>query len=367
MFYVLVAFCSALIFLAVLRRAAHRYGLVDRPSPRKTHLGEIPVVGGMAVGGAFLTVSFIYNPAAPWFLAFVVACLVILLTGLFDDLREFSARSKFVGQLVAATLMVSWAELTLVDLGDLWGTGDVLLGAWAIPFTLFCVVGIMNAMNMIDGVDGLAGGVAGIAAGWLCLAAGIADPLHDAYLLAILMGALAAFLWFNLRRPGQRHARVFLGDAGSLFLGFVLVWFTVEITQAPPNKFYAISAVWILGLPVMDTVYVMLRRVVRGQSPFHADRRHIHHTLIFIGFTPGQTCWLLLGVSMLFGGVGFFGWFYGVPEYLLTYGFLAAFAAHCVFMQRWREVLSLFGYRQRRAVSGEQGAGEGEKQVRGER
>lgn len=361
MFYVLVAFCASLLLHAVLRRAAHRYGLVDRPCARKTHLGEIPVVGGVAVGGAFLTTAFIYNPDSEIFLPFVVACVVILLTGLFDDLKDFSARSKFIGQLIAATLMVSWADLVLLDLGNLWGAGDVVLGTWAIPFTLFCVIGIMNAMNMIDGLDGLAGGLAIIAAGWLALAAGIGDPLHDAYLLAILMGALAAFLWFNLRRPGQAHARVFLGDAGSLFLGFVLVWFTVDISQNPPRSFYAISAVWILGVPVMDTVYVMLRRLIRGQNPFHADRRHVHHTLIFVGLTPGQACGVLLGLSMIFGAVGYFGWFYGVPEYLLTYGFLATFAAHCVFMQRWREILSLFGYRQRKEQSRD---GRGRDEVR---
>ena len=116
-------------------------------------------------------------------------------------------------------------------------------------------------------------------------------------------------------------------------------------------------------MPVIDTVYVMLRRMVRGQNPFHADRRHIHHTLIFMGLTPGQSCGVLLGLSTIFGAVGFFGWFYGVPEYLLTYGFLATFAVHCVFMQMWREVLGVFGYRHRRV--GDEKAGLREKQDSG--
>lgn len=348
MYYAMVAFCSALLFLGVLRRAAHRYGLVDRPSPRKTHLGDIPVVGGLAIGAAFLTTCFIQgSPSIP----FATACIIILATGLFDDLKEFSARSKFVGQLAAAVIMTSWGNLFLVDLGNLWGNGNVILGNWGIPFTLFCVVGLMNAMNMIDGLDGLAGGIGLIAAGWLCLAGGIGHQVADIRVLCILSAAIAAFLIFNLRHPWRRHAAVFLGDAGSLFLGFVLVWFTVFITQTPPRDFYPIAAVWILGVPIMDTVYVMLRRMGRRRSPFSADRRHVHHTLIYMGLSETQTSWLLLAASLLFGGIGFFGWFYGIPEYVLTYAFIGTFAAHCGFMQCWREIFKFFGLRQRKSVA----------------
>ena len=347
MFYAMVAFCSALLFLGALRRAAHRYGLVDRPSPRKTHLGEIPVVGGLAIGAAFLATCFIQGtPSIP----FATACIIILATGLFDDLQEFSARSKFVGQVAAAVIMTSWGNLFLVDLGNLWGNGDVMPGNWGIPFTLFCVVGLMNAMNMIDGLDGLAGGIGLIAAAWLCLAAGLRGPFNDAQLLCVFVAAIAAFLIFNLRHPWRRHAAVFLGDAGSLFLGFVLVWFAVDISQSAPRDFYAVSAVWILGVPIMDTVYIMLRRMVRGMSPFAADRRHIHHTLIFMGLSETQTSWLLLAVSLLFGAIGFFGWYFRLPVYVLTYAFIGTFAAHCVFMQYWREMLKFFGIRHKQLV-----------------
>jgi UDP-GlcNAc:undecaprenyl-phosphate/decaprenyl-phosphate GlcNAc-1-phosphate transferase len=345
MYYALVAFCSTLLFLGALRRAAHRFGLVDRPSVRKTHLGEIPVVGGLAIGAAFLTTLFIEAPLSPPLMPFAVACIIALATGLFDDLKEFSARGKFVGQLAAAVIMTSWGNLFLVDLGNLWGTGDVILGNWAIPFTLFCVIGIMNAMNMIDGLDGLASGIGLIAAAWLAVAASICGLFNAAQLLVVFVAAIAAFLLFNLRHPWRRHAAVFLGDAGSMFLGFILVWFTVKISQAAPRDFYAISAVWILGVPIMDTVYVMLRRLVRGISPFAADRRHVHHTLIYIGLSETSTSWFLLAVSFLFGGIGFLGWLYGVPEYVLTYAFLGVFAWHCAFMQYWRAIFRFLGIR----------------------
>jgi UDP-GlcNAc:undecaprenyl-phosphate GlcNAc-1-phosphate transferase len=344
MYYATVAFCSTLLLLGVLRRAAHRYGLVDRPSHRKTHLGDIPVVGGLAIGAGFLTTCFILGSAS---VPFVVACVIILATGVFDDLQEFSARSKFVGQLAAAVIMTSWQNLVLLDLGNLWGTGDVVLGNWAIPFTLFCVVGIMNAMNMIDGLDGLAGGIGLIAAAWLCLAGTLGHHAAETGVLCVLGAAIAGFLMFNLRHRWRRHATVFLGDAGSMFLGFVLVWFAVLITQNPSGDFYAISTVWILGVPIMDTVYVMLRRMVRGRNPFHADRRHVHHTLTYIGLDEAHSTWLLLAVSVLFGAIGFGGWFYGVPAYVLTYAFIATFAVHCVLMQRWRELFQFLGIQTR--------------------
>ncbi|MEK6210354.1 MAG: MraY family glycosyltransferase [Pseudomonadota bacterium] len=357
MLYAIVAFLGTLCLIFLLRKHAHGVGLVDTPSPRKTHLGEIPVIGGLAIGIAFLLTSLTQYSVEPYLLALIICCLVILLTGLFDDMQEFSARSKFVGQVIAAVLMTSWANLYLTDLGNLWGTGEVVLRNWGIPFTIFCVIGLTNSMNMIDGLDGLAGGIAAIAAVWLGVAALIQHPLKDAALLFMLAAAVAGFLVFNLRHPWRRHAAVFLGDAGSMFLGFVLTWFTVDITQGGPSDFYPISAVWVLGVPIIDTVYLMVRRIILGQNPFAPDRRHVHHTLIFMGLSETRTLWLLLGKSALFGAIGFFGWYYKVPEYVLAYGFLATFAVHCVFMQRWKEIFAFLGIR-RKQVSAKMHSGE---------
>ena len=357
MLYAMAAFLGTLCLIFLLRKYARGLGLVDTPSPRKTHLGEIPVIGGLAIGVSFLLTSLTQYSVEPNVLVLAICCLVILLTGLFDDMHEFSARSKFVGQVVAAVLMTSWANLYLTDLGNLWGFGNVVLENWGIPFTLFCVIGLINAMNMIDGLDGLAGGIAAIAAAWLGVVALIVHPFKDATLLFILAAAVAGFLVFNLRYPGRRHASVFLGDAGSMFLGFVLVWFAVVITQGGWSDFYPISVVWVLGVPIIDTVYLMVRRIMLSRNPFAPDRRHIHHTLIFMGLSETRTQWLLLGKSALFGAIGFFGWYYKVPEYVLAYGFLATFAAHCVFMQYWKEIFFFLRIR-RKPVSAKIHSGE---------
>ncbi len=351
MLYAIVTLLGTLCLIFLLRKHAHGFGLLDRPSRRKTHLGEIPMIGGIAIGIAFLLTSLMQYSFERDLFALFVCCLVILLTGLFDDMQEFSARSKFAGQVVAAVLMTTWANLYLTDLGNLWGTGQVVLTNWAVPFTIFCVIGLINAMNMIDGLDGLAGGIAAVAAMWLGVAAEIEHSSKDASLLFILASAVAGFLVFNLRHPWRRHASVFLGDAGSMFLGFVLAWFTVDITQGGRSDFYPVSAVWVMGVPIIDTVHLMVRRIFLGRNPFAPDRRHVHHTLIIIGLSETRTMWLLLGMSALFGAIGFFGWYYNVPEYVLAYGFLATFAAHCVFMRYWEEIFVFLGIRRKRLAA----------------
>lgn len=346
----LVVFVGALLLIILMGKYAPRFGLVDKPSGRKKHLGEIPLIGGLAIGTTFILASVTQYSAEPAILPLIVCCLVILLTGLFDDMFEFSARSKFIGQGIAAILMASWAGLSLSHLGDIWGTGEVVLGIWSIPFTLFCVIGLINATNMIDGLDGLAGGVAAIAAVWLGVVAQIVYPVSYAALLFSLAAAVAGFLVFNLRHPLRKRASVFLGDAGSMFLGFTLVWFIIHLTQGGSGAlteggsghFYPISAVWILGIPVIDTLYLTLRRTIRSQSPFAADRRHVHHTLIYMGLSESKALWVLLGASTLFGAIGFGGWYFNVPEYVLTYGFIATFAAYCVVMQYWKSMFAFF-------------------------
>ncbi len=351
MLYAIAAFLVTLCLIFLLRKHAHGFGLVDTPSPRKTHNGDIPVIGGLAIGISYLLTSLTQYSVEPNVLVHVICCLVILLTGLFDDMHEFSARSKFVGQVVAAVLMTSWANLYLTDLGNLWGTGDVVLRNWGIPFTLFCTIGLINSMNMIDGLDGLAGGIAAVAAVWLGVVALIEHPFKDATLLFILAAAVAGFLVFNLRHAWRQHASVFLGDSGSMFLGFVLVWFAVDVTQGGQSEFYPISTVWVLGVPIIDTVYLMVRRIFLRQNPFAPDRSHIHHTLILMGLSEAWTLWLLLGQSALFGAIGFFGWYYKVPECVLAYGFLATFAAHCTLRQYWKEIFALLGIRRKQPPS----------------
>jgi len=155
----------------------------------------------------------------------------------------------------------------------------------------------------------------------------------------IFCGAIAGFLVFNLRFPWQRQALAFLGDAGSLMIGFALGWFAIDLSQGPGRTFPPIAALWVLLLPLADCVSLMTRRLRAGKSPFVADRHHIHHYLLARGFSPGKTLAILVALSMIFGSVGYFGWRAGAPEaYLFWPFFFGFFAYHAWIKRAWSKV-----------------------------
>jgi len=257
---------------------------------------------------------------------FFEAVTLLVITGFIDDRMDLRPRVRFVLQAIAASIMVYGADIRLDNFGNLFGFGDVTTGILAAPITVFAVLGVINAMNMIDGVDGLAGGVALIAL--LVFAAFVAatGQLHETLLLPLL-AVVAGFMVFNLRTPWRSHATVFMGDAGSVLLGFALAWYAVNLAQVR-QVFTPITAIWILAVPLMDTTALMIRRVLKGRSPFAADREHLHHILQRAGFTPVQTVAIIYGMAILLAGVGVAGWWLGLPEYVMFYGFMALFGLY---------------------------------------
>ena len=211
-----------------------------------------------------------------------------------------------------------------------WLTSDEVfsLGLLAIPFTLFCTVGVVNAVNMSDGLDGLAGGLVLVTLGslaYLAYAGGhftILDPL------LLLMAAVVGFLIFNAPSPWGKKAKVFMGDAGSMFLGFVLALFLIDFSQEPNRIMHPVIPLWIFAVPLMDTVAVMFRRVVAGQSPFSADRKHLHHLLLTAGFTVGQTVLTIWILAVLLALIGLMGHAYGISDGVMFFGFLSMFALY---------------------------------------
>jgi len=204
---------------------------------------------------------------------------------------------------------------------------------------VFAVVGVVNSLNMMDGLDGLGGSIAFVAFAWYAAVAN-ASGLDVQFKTALIFcGAIAGFLLFNLRFPWQKHARVFLGDAGSLMIGFALGWFAIDLTQGSGRTFPPIAALWVLVLPLADCVSLMTRRLTARKSPFVADSHHIHHYLLARGFTHGQTLGILVGLSALFGAVGFFAWHLGLPESWLFWPFFFGyFAYHYWIKAAWKRI-----------------------------
>ncbi len=314
------------VLIALLRHHAPRLGVVDVPGGRKHHHGDIPLVGGLGMFGglaliALLTGSF-FTAQAPFF----AAMSLLVITGFIDDRNGLSPRIRFVLQAIAALIMVYGADIRLTNFGDLFGFGDVTTGRFSAPITVFAVLGVINAINMIDGVDGLAGGVSLIALLVFSAFAAAGGFLYQT-VLPPLVGAIAGFMLFNLRTPWRSHASVFMGDVGSVLLGFSLAWYAVDLAQVR-HAFTPITAIWILAIPLMDTTALMIRRVRKGRSPFSADREHLHHILLRAGFTPGQTVAIVYVLSLLLAAVGVAGWSQGVPEYVMFYSFMTLFGLY---------------------------------------
>jgi UDP-GlcNAc:undecaprenyl-phosphate/decaprenyl-phosphate GlcNAc-1-phosphate transferase len=333
----LVAFFSTIVFILLFRKHAERLGLVDVPGGRKNHEGAVPVIGGIAILVSFIFSSFACGQPLDSFHSFFVNLLLLTVVGTLDDLHDLSARTRFFAQIVAALLMTSWGGVFIDDLGNLFGNGTVHLHNWAIPFTVFCVLGVINAFNMIDGVDGLAGGLVFIALVLFGSTALLAGLTIHATLIFLLASAVLGFLVFNMRSPWRSKAAVFMGDAGSMMLGYALARFAVDLTDSDSRALTPITAVWILAIPLMDTVNTMVRRMLKGRSPFSADREHLHHIFLRAGYSVSRTVVMILSVSLLLGLIGLAGWHYGVPEYMMFYAFLLLFALYSFAMSHaWK-------------------------------
>jgi len=315
-----------IMWLSPLARSA---GLVDTPDERKKHNGEIPLIGGPAIFVAVFAAMVIsgigLSKTAEWtnFGAFYLAGMLLILAGTVDDYLDLTPLQKLAVQATAALVMIFGADIVIRDLGALGAESGVLaLGFLAVPFTLFATIGVINAINMSDGLDGLAGSLSIVSLLGFTAASVMFGYGEGIGLLAILTGAIVGFLLFNYRLPWRPAAVAFLGDSGSMFLGFTLVWFAIKFTQGDSRVIAPSAAVWLLLLPLYDTVTVTVRRVLKRRPPFGADREHLHHVFLLAGFTVSETAAIMAGIAVLGMGVGLAGTYFEVAEYIMLSSFL---------------------------------------------
>ena len=295
----LVAAIVALITTPVVRSLAFKVGAVDVPKDsRRMHKRPIPRMGGLAIFFGFILSVLIFLPLDDQLRGMLLGSVIIVILGIFDDIYALPAKPKFLIQIISALVAVMMgnrvyflSNINIFSSEPYWE-----LGWLSIPFSVFWIVGITNAVNLIDGLDGLACGVSTISSTTLLvIALTVAEP-EVAILMAALAGSCLGFLPYNLN-----PAKIFMGDTGSTFLGFILA--TVSIQGL--FKFYTIISFAVpflmLGLPIFDTCFAILRRLAKGQSPMAPDRGHIHHRLIDMGFSQKQTVAVLYVVSAILG------------------------------------------------------------------
>lgn len=339
----LIALLGTAALIYFLKRRAIHIGLVDRPDARKAHLVATPLIGGLAIFCGFLASLATFGIALND-LRFLAAGLVLTVVGMLDDFHEISPKLRFLAQIAAALLMTLWGGVVLHDLGALSFDGSLFtLGDLAIPVTVFATVGVINALNMSDGMDGQAGSLTLIALLGLVVVTYVAGQYVELNILLLLASAVVAFLAFNLRLPWRPRASVFLGDAGSMFLGFTLAWFMIHLSQGEPRAMSPVTALWFLMLPLLDTVGMMLRRIWKRRSPFQADREHFHHLLLSAGYSPMQSVLIMAGLALVGVMIGLAGWFFEVPDILMFAAFLGLATLYFWGMMHAWKVMRFFG------------------------
>jgi len=321
------AFISVIIIIPFICRLASKAGFVDRPEGRKQHERAVPPLGGLVIFSVFLIFIMMFGNLSS---AVIGALALILVVGIIDDAWEINAVIKFVIHFAAAFIIVIFGHSQIQTLGDLLGTGTLTLAWMAIPFSVACIVYIQNAMNMMDGVDGLAGGQSFLIFSWFLLAASSAGNNLAVFELSLLMACIFGFLIFNMRSPFLKSAKIFLGDAGSMSLGLLIAWYAITLSQGGSPVISPVSIAWIIALPIFDSFALLVARLKDKKPPFVADRRHFHHHFASAGFSAAQTTLIILSYSTLLGTIGYFSPKFGVPDYILGWGWISLWIGHTV-------------------------------------
>ena len=309
-------FSLTILIILILRPLALRFNLVDRPNNRKTHLGNVPLIGGIAMFfGAFLGLiisNLIFLDENLIFL--VLSSLLLILIGIVDDYYNISHKIRFTFQIIAALIIIHYGGVVLKDLGSLLSDNDIHLELFAVAFSLFAIVGVLNALNFSDGVDGMSSSLSLVTFISVGFFAFYTKEFFVLKFVFCFISAIAAFLIFNIGFSKGSNYKIFMGDAGSTFLGLVIAWTLISFSQGNESIFSPVTALWIYSIPLIDAISVMIRRISKGNSPFSPDREHLHHFFILIGKSDRQTLIIVIFFSALMATIGILMDIFGVPE-----------------------------------------------------
>ncbi len=321
-----------------MRKFAKRIGLVDKPNARKFHHGSIPLVGGISICISLL--YFLLNnpnilPNTPLY----AACILTLVgVGALDDKFDLSFQLRFAIQAGLSVAMMIIGGIELNTIGDIFGSGEVVTLGWFGYFvTILAVVGAINAFNMVDGIDGLLGGLSVVTFGGLGIMLSYDHQFNLAYICLVLVVIIIPYILLNLGFFGKKR-KVFMGDAGSMLIGFTVIWLLLLSSQngsKPPLR--PVTALWLIAVPLMDMAAIMIRRIKRGDSPFKPDREHLHHIFQRMGLSSTQTLIVICAISALYASVGIYSEIANIPEYIMLYSFLSCFIIYLVLLSNvWR-------------------------------
>ena len=282
---IIVSSLITILALIIGRPLAVKFGLVDYPSKRKRHEGEIPTIGGIAIFLGVIISNILTLQDNMISTVILAACTIILIIGLIDDFRKLSVTSRIIAQIIITFLVILLTDLEIFTLGKVFGPNlNIDLGFFSLPVTIIFVVFVTNSFNLMDGSDGVAAGLVLIAILGIQIVAILFSGFTLQNIIFALVSSIIPFIYINLLKSSQH--KVFLGDNGSLFLGFIVAWLLIYLIQNNNNVNLPFSIVlWIIAIPIFDTTCVIIYRIKKCTNPFAPDRNHLHHILHKVGFS----------------------------------------------------------------------------------
>lgn len=289
----LICFIVTVLVTPLVKKFAIKIGAIDKPNYRKVHQKVMARLGGLAIYIGFLAGFIILQPESPYVLPILLGSFIIILTGFLDDMTELSAKWKLFGQILAAVVVVFGG--VRVEFINLPFEGQLYLGWFSIPLTLLWIIGITNAINLIDGLDGLAAGVSSIVLITIASLAIFQGDVFVASIGVILLGSTLGFLIYNFN-----PAKIFMGDTGALFLGYMISVISL-LGFKNVTVFSLLIPVIILAVPISDTLFAIVRRLVQKKPLSAPDKSHLHHCLLRLGLSHKQTVLAIYAMTAFFG------------------------------------------------------------------
>jgi UDP-GlcNAc:undecaprenyl-phosphate/decaprenyl-phosphate GlcNAc-1-phosphate transferase len=337
--YILV-FLSTVICILLLRPLAFRFGLLDIPNNRKIHQGSVPLTGGVAMFiGVISALIFESSFTSSYYNSFVLSSLILLILGLIDDLKNISPLKRFVFQILSSLIIIYLGGVLIEDLGSLLSNQNISLGIFAVAFSVVSILGVLNSLNFSDGIDGLSASLSLVTFSSIAFFVYHAKDYESLNFLFYFIFSIAAFLVFNIGLGRNSAFKVFMGDAGSTFLGLGIAFLLISFSQSNYAFFSPVVALWIYGIPLVDSVSIMIRRIVKGKSPFHADREHLHHYLISMGYSDRQTLGIIVFLALVLAFIGIAFELNSISENIMFSSFiLFAFLYYFLLSYAWRKI-----------------------------
>ena len=287
----LLALLISLIIVPFVAKLAIKIGAVDKPNERKVHTKIMPRMGGLAIYLSFFIVLFLSHDMTKQHIGLLIGCTVLVLVGIIDDKTDMPAKIKLLGQILAACIVVvSGVRVEFMTNFILGGVFPLYI--FSVPFTVLWIVAITNAVNLIDGLDGLAAGTSIIAAATMAISGYATGQTEMASMALILIGASLGFLKYNFH-----PAKIFMGDTGSMFLGYNLSVLAIMGFTKSFTVLSLVTPILVLAIPILDTLFAIIRRKMNNKPIFKPDKNHLHHCLLNYGFSHRNTVLIIYAVS----------------------------------------------------------------------